>query len=99
MKSFSLRFSGIGAEFELVNAFIIHNYKIRNQINLIDFIKFAPWKGGVINKELIEISLWTIQKIKERFGECNRENTIKFFDSRFTLCPVASTGKKRKSAE
>ena len=97
MKSFSLRFSGIGEEFELVNALVIHNFKLRNKINLIDFIKFSPRQGGIINPELIKISLWTIERIKLRFGECNRETTMKFFEPRFKLCRVVSKGKKRKT--
>ena len=97
MKSFSLRFSGVGEEFELVNAFILHNVKRQSKINLIDFIKFSPRQGGITNPELIKISLWTIERIKLRFGECNRETTMKFFESRFKLCRVVSTGKKRKS--
>ena len=98
MKSFSVTVKGISAEYQLVNLYVLHNFKIVNNLDLSEFLQTSK-KTGIQNPQIRETVEWCIERIKEKFGCCDDDAIHNFFRERYTICPVVSMGKKRKNPE
>ena len=98
MKSFSVSVKGIPAEYNLINLYVLHNYKIVNGLVLSDFLQTSK-KAGIQNPEIRDAVEWCIKRIKEKFGCCDETAINNFFADRYTICPVKSMGLKRKTPE
>ena len=96
MKNFSVSVKGIPAEYQLVNLYVLHNFKIVNNLVLSEYIQTSK-KAGIQNPEIRETVEWCIERIREKFGRCDDDAITNFFRERYTICPVVSRGKKRKN--